>query len=160
MTTPAPTQPLTPAEQRISQLLVDGLPTHEIASTAGLKLGTVKKMLTAVRWKLHCPQRSPLAVVVHRLLGTGLVTAPAPKRPAPELTPEQTILLSAVAEHPLPRDIALATRLAPADLSAALEQLLDDVGAHDSTELVVLAYSWQLLPLTRGSHPTRSGARQ
>ncbi|MFF3976620.1 DNA-binding protein [Streptomyces sp. NPDC001828] len=160
MTAPAPTPSLTPSEQRLAQLLVDGLAAPEIASATGLALGTVTKALTTLRLKLHCPQRSPLAVLVHRLLNTGLATAPTPKQPAPALSPEQMRLLTAVAEHRLPRDIAFAARLAPADLSGALDQLLLDVGAQDSRELVVLAYSWQILPVSRGAHATRSGARQ
>ncbi|MER5440808.1 LuxR C-terminal-related transcriptional regulator [Streptomyces sp. NPDC002790] len=160
MTAAAPPLSLTPSEQRIAQLLVDGLTAQEIASVTGLKLGTVKKTLGTLRWKLHCPQRSPLAMVAHRLLKTGLATAPTATQPAPELGPGQMRLLTAVAEHPLPRDIALAAQLAPADLSAALDKLLDGVGAQDSTELVVLAYSWQLLPVSGGAHATRSGARQ
>ncbi|WP_420036130.1 DNA-binding protein [Streptomyces sp. cg28] len=160
MTVPSPTVSLTPSEQRISQLVVDGLTDQEIVSVTGLKLGTVKKTLTAVRWKLHCPQRSSRAVVVHRLLGSGLATIPAATRLAPQLSAEQLALLQAEADHSVPRDIALAAHLAPADLNAALDQLLADTGAQNSTELVVLAYGWQLLPVTQGAHDVRSGARQ
>ncbi|MFF3851390.1 LuxR C-terminal-related transcriptional regulator [Streptomyces sp. NPDC002328] len=160
MTALAPTQPLTPSERRIAQHVVKGLDARGIAAATQLKLGTVHSTLRTVRWKLACPERCSLAVVAHRLLNSGQSTVPIPQRPAPDLSPEQISLLKAATEHTLPRDIARAADLAPADLRAALDQLLADTGAQDSTELVVLAHSWQLLPAERAERTTRSGAPQ
>ncbi|WP_460075558.1 LuxR C-terminal-related transcriptional regulator [Streptomyces variabilis] len=156
MTAFVPTQPLTPSEQRIAQHVIKGLDAREIAAATQLKPNTVHSTLRTVRWKLACPERCSLAVVAHRLLASGQITAPTPSRPAPDLSIEQINLLKAAAEHTLPRDIALA----PADVRDALDQLLADTGAQDSTELVVLAHSWQLLPTEQAAYATRSGATQ
>ncbi|MFD4950505.1 hypothetical protein [Streptomyces sp. NPDC058451] len=88
------------------------------------------------------------------------MASPTADRPAPKLSPEQLLLLRAVAEHSDTRDIAVAAKLAPADQRAALDELLADTGAQDTTELVVLAHSWQLLPAEQAAHATRSGATQ
>lgn len=160
MTAFFPTQPLTPSEQRIAQHVIKGLDAREIAAATQLKPNTVHSTLRTVRWKLACPERCSLAVVAHRLLASSQITAPTPSRPAPDLSPEQINLLKAAAEHTLPRDIALAAALAPADVRDALDQLLADTGAQDSTELVVLAHSWQLLPTEQAAYATRSGATQ
>ncbi|MGC0400309.1 DNA-binding NarL/FixJ family response regulator [Streptomyces sp. SAI-126] len=160
MTALAPTQPLTPSERRIAQHVIKGLDARQIAAAIQLKPNTIHSTLRTVRWKLACPERCSLAVVAHHILDSGQITAPTPQRPAPDLSPEQISLLKAAAEHTLPRDIALAANLAPADLRAALDQLLADTGAQDSTELVVLAHSWQLLPAGRSGRATRNGATQ
>ncbi|WP_406357400.1 LuxR C-terminal-related transcriptional regulator [Streptomyces sp. NBC_01635] len=157
MTALAPTQRLTPSERRLAQHVVEGLNAREIAAATQLKLGTVHSTLRTVRWKLRCPERCSLAVVAHRILGAGEITAPTPQRPAPDISAERISLLKAVTEHSQPLDIARAANLAPADLRAALDQLLADTGAQDTTQLVVLAHSWQLLPAEQ-SHATRSGA--
>ncbi|MFJ2812134.1 LuxR C-terminal-related transcriptional regulator [Streptomyces sp. NPDC087294] len=160
MTALAPTQTLTPSEQRIAQHVIKGLDARGIAAATQLKPNTVNSTLRTVRWKLACPERCSLAVVAHRLLDSGQITAPTSQRPVPDLSPEQIRLLTAAAEHTLPRDIALAANLAPADLRDALDQLLADAGAQDITELVVLAHDWKLLPTEQAAHATRSGATQ
>ncbi|MGQ4436984.1 MULTISPECIES: LuxR C-terminal-related transcriptional regulator [unclassified Streptomyces] len=160
MTALAPTQTLTPSEQRIAQHVINGLNARGIAAATRLKPNTVNSMLRTVRWKLACPERCSLAVVAHRLLDSGQFTAPTSQRPTPDLSPEQIRLLTAAAEHTPPRDIAHAANLAPADLRDALDQLLTDAGAQDITELVVLAHSWKLLPTEQAAHATRIGAPQ
>ncbi|MEU9470802.1 hypothetical protein AB0D78_30145 [Streptomyces avermitilis] len=107
---------------------------------------------------LHCPPRCKPAVIVHRLLAVQQVASPTADRPAPELSPEQ-LLLRAVAEHSDTRDIAVAAKLAPADLRAALDQLFADTGAQDTTQLVILAHGWKLLTAEQ-AHATRNGASQ
>lgn len=99
-------------------------------------------------------------MIVHRLFTTQRVAPPTTDRPTPEISSKQLLLLRAVAEHSDTRDIAVAAKIAPADLRAALDQLLADTGAQDTTELVVLAHSWQLLPAEQAAHATRSGATQ
>ncbi|MFJ3931620.1 LuxR C-terminal-related transcriptional regulator [Streptomyces sp. NPDC090029] len=158
MTALAPTQPLTPSERRIAQHVIKGLDAREIAAATQLKPSTVHSMLRTVRWKLACPERCSLTVVAHRILASGQITAPTPQRPAPDLSPQQISLLNAAAEHTVPRDIALAAGLAPADLRDALDQLLVAAEAQDTTELVVLAHSWQLLPAEQAGHVTQRGA--
>ncbi|MGW5599621.1 LuxR C-terminal-related transcriptional regulator [Streptomyces rochei] len=157
VTTSAPITPLTPTLQRVAQHLANGLTAKEIAAATSLSAVTVRQYMRDIRESLHCPARCKPRVIVHRLFTTQQVASPTADRPAPSLTPEQRLLLRAVAEHSDPRDIAVAAKLARADQRAALDQLLTDTGARDTTHLVILAHSWKLLP----TDPTaRSGASQ
>ncbi|NUK23939.1 LuxR C-terminal-related transcriptional regulator [Streptomyces lunaelactis] len=157
MTAPAPITQLTPAERRIAQHVVNGLPARQIAVTETLSHHAVRAHMVSLRRKLHCPERCSLAVITHRLLSANEATAPAPDTPAPDLNTEQTNLLKAVAEHTKPLDIARGANMAPADLRAALVQLLADTGATDTTRLVARAHGWNLLNAQQTS-TVRSGA--
>ncbi|WP_413759265.1 hypothetical protein [Streptomyces sp. MMBL 11-3] len=66
--------------------------------------------------------------------------------------------LKAVAEYNPPHGIALAAKIAPADLRSALDELLDETGAANVTQLVVLAHAWRLLGARTGT--VESGANQ
>ncbi|MGW3692426.1 helix-turn-helix transcriptional regulator [Streptomyces sp. NPDC005149] len=159
MTTSAPITPLKPTHQRVAQHLVDGLTTQDIATRTGLSPHTVRQYVRDIRVSVHCPPRCKPQVFVHFLLAAEQVAPPATDRSAPELNAEQQLLLKAVAEHSTPRDIALAAKIAPADARSALDALLDETGAADVTQLVVLAHAWGLL----GAKPTstvESGANQ
>ncbi|MEU9734106.1 LuxR C-terminal-related transcriptional regulator [Streptomyces sp. NPDC048002] len=156
LTTSAPITPLTPTLLRVAQHLARGLPPKEIGTQTGLSAETVRQYMRDIRESLHCPPRCQPPVIVHRLFATQQVTVPTADRPAPQLRPEDLLLLRAVAEHSDPRGTALAAKLAPADLRAALDQLLADTGAKDTTHLVILAHGWNLLP----AEPTRTGASQ
>jgi DNA-binding NarL/FixJ family response regulator len=157
VTTSAPITPLTPTLQRLAQHLADGLTPPEVATRTGLSAVTVRQYVRHIRESLHCPPRCKHPVIVHRLISEQQVAPPTADRPAPELSSDQLLLLRAVAEHSDTRDIALAAKLAPADLRAALAQLLADTGAQDTTQLVILAHGWNLLTAEH-AHPTRSGA--
>ncbi|MBZ6107791.1 LuxR C-terminal-related transcriptional regulator [Streptomyces olivaceus] len=153
----APITPLTPTLQRVAQHLANGLTAQEIATQTGLAAVTVRQYLRDIRESLHCPPRCKPPVIVHRLFAVQQVASPTADRPTPQLSPEQLLLLRAVAEHSDARDIAVAAKLAPADQRAALDQLLIDTGARDTTHLVILAHGWKLL----GTDPAaRSGASQ
>ncbi|MEW2620954.1 LuxR C-terminal-related transcriptional regulator [Streptomyces sp. NPDC048106] len=156
---PFPTRRLTPSERRLAAYVVKGLNAREIASAAQLKLGTVNSKLHSMRWTLRCPERCSLAVVAHHLLDAEVVIAPTPQRAAPVLSPEQFSLLKAVTTYSQPLYIARAANLVTADLPAALDQLLADTGAQNTTHLVVLAHGWKLL-LAEQAHTKRSGASQ
>ncbi|NEA95290.1 DNA-binding protein [Actinospica acidiphila] len=155
VTTSAPITPLTPTLQRVAQHLAGGLAPKEIATQTGLSAVTVRQYIRDIRESLHCPPRCKLPVIVHRLFTALQVAPPTADRPAPKLGSDQ-LLLRAVAEHSDARDIAVAAKIAPADQRAALDQLLADTGAQDTTQLVILAHGWNLLP----AEPTRSGASQ
>ncbi|MER6526616.1 LuxR C-terminal-related transcriptional regulator [Streptomyces hygroscopicus] len=157
MTTSAPITPLTPTLQRVAQHLAKGLTPQEIATQTKLSAATVRQYVRDIRESLHCPPRSKPPVIVHRLFATQQAASPAADRPTPQLSPLQLLLLRAVAEHSNPRDIAVAAKIAPADLRAALDQLLADTGAQDTTQLVILAHGWKLLTAEQ-AHATRSGA--
>lgn len=157
MTTSAPITPLNPAEHRVAQQLVDGLSTREIAVRSGLSIHTVREYVRVIRQSLHCPPRCKLQVLMHFVLASGQVTPPATERPAPVLNEAQGLLLRAVAEHSASGDVALAARIAPADVRSALGELLDKTGADDVTQLVVLAHAWGLLG-TRPADTVESGA--
>ncbi|WP_079127790.1 DNA-binding protein [Streptomyces niveus] len=151
MTTSAPITPLSPTKQRIARHIVDGVTTNrDLATATGLSADTIRQYVRDIRESVHCPPRSKPQVFVHLLLGTGQVAPPTTDRPAPELNAEQQQLLKAVAEHSTPRDIALAAKIAPADLRSALDELIAETGAADVTQLVVLAHAWGLL----GARPT------
>ncbi|RSS26001.1 DNA-binding protein [Streptomyces sp. WAC05458] len=157
VTTSAPITPLTPTLQRVAQHLANGLTAKEIAAETSLSAVTVRQYMRDIRESLHCPPRCKPPVIVHRLFTTQQVASPTADRPAPSLTPDQRLLLRAVAEHSDPRDIAVAAKLAPADQRAALDQLLAESGARDTTHLVILAHGWKLLPTDPAA---RSGASQ
>ncbi|MFD5478792.1 LuxR C-terminal-related transcriptional regulator [Streptomyces hawaiiensis] len=159
VTTSAPTTPLTPTLQRVAQHLANGLAPQEIATQTGLSAVTVRQYVRDIRESLHCPPRCKPPVIVHRLFALQQVASPTADRPAPGLGSDQLLLLKAVAEHSDARDIAVAAKLAPADLRAALDQLLADTGAQDTTQLVILAHGWNLLTAAQ-AHATRSGASQ
>lgn len=155
----APITPLKPTHQRVARHLVDGLTNQEIATRTGLSPHTVRQYVRDVRVSVHCPPRCKPQVFVHLLLATGQVVPPAADRSAPELNAEQQQLLKAVAEHSTPRDIALAAKIAPADLRSALDELLDETGAADISQLVVLAHAWGFLGV-RPTGTVESGAVQ
>ncbi|MFG3076340.1 LuxR C-terminal-related transcriptional regulator [Streptomyces sp. NPDC048225] len=159
MTTSAPITPLTPTLQRVAQHLASGLTAQEIATQTGLSAVTVRQYIRDIRESLHCPPRCKPPVIVHRLFALQQVDSPTADRPAPELRPEQLLLLRAVAEHSDARDITVAAKIAPADLRAALDQLLADTDAQDTTRLVILAHGWKLLTAGQ-AHATGSGADQ
>ncbi|MEV8293245.1 DNA-binding protein [Streptomyces rochei] len=157
VTTSAPITPLTPTLQRVAQHLAGGLAPKDIVTQTGLSAGTVRQYIRDIRESLHCPPRCERPVIVHRLFADKQVTLPMADRSAPQLSPDQLLLLRAIAEHSDPRDIAVAAKLAPADQRAALDQLLADTGARDTTHLVILAHGWKLLPTDPAA---RSGASQ
>ncbi|GGU45787.1 DNA-binding protein [Streptomyces coeruleorubidus] len=159
VTTSAPITPLTPTLKRVAQHLAHGLTPQEIATETELSAVTVRQYVRDIRENLHCPPRSKPPVIVHRLFTAQQVASPTADRPAPELSPEQLLLLRAVAEHSDARDIAVAAKIAPADLRAALDQLLADTGAQGTTQLVILAHGWKLLTAEQ-AHATRTGASQ
>ncbi|MGQ4726167.1 LuxR C-terminal-related transcriptional regulator [Streptomyces sp. Ju416(a)] len=150
MPTSAPIAPLKPAQQRAAQGLVDGLSAREIAEKSGLSFETVRHYVREIRQSLNCPPRCKPHVLVHFALAAEQVTPPTTERPTPVLNEAEELLLTAVAEHSAPRDVALAAKIAPADLRSAVDELLDKTGADDVTQLVVLAHAWGLL----GARPT------
>ncbi|MEU8665434.1 helix-turn-helix transcriptional regulator [Streptomyces anulatus] len=145
MTTRAPITPLSPAQHRVAQLLVEGLSPQQIATRNALAIETIRQYVRDIRRCLHLPPRCKPHVLVHFVLAAEQVTPPATEQSAPVLTEKQGLLLRAVAEHSAPRDVALAAKIAPADLRTALYELLDTTGAEAVTQLVVLAHAWGLL---------------
>ncbi|MER7728617.1 DNA-binding protein [Streptomyces sp. NPDC096323] len=151
LSTSAPTTPLSNTKQRVAKHIVDGFTTvPDLATKTGLSANTIRQYVRDIRESVHCPPRCKPQVLVHLLLAAEHVDPPAPERPEPGLTVEQQQLVRAVAAHSADRDIALAAKIAPADLRSALDELLDETGAADATQLVVLAHAWRLL----GARPT------
>lgn len=144
---------LPPAQQRVAQQLVEGLSPRTIAAKAGVTIGTVRQYMRDIRTNLHCPPRCATPALVHCLCTAKEVELPPTDMPLPDLSPEQKRLLQAVAEHSKPRDIALAAKIAPADVRSALNELMDKTGTANATQLVVLAHTWGLL----GTDPTSTG---
>jgi DNA-binding NarL/FixJ family response regulator len=157
MTTTAWITPLPPTLQRVAQHLVDGLTPPDIAIKMGLTISTVRQYICDIRTNLGCPPRCTAPVLVHCLFTAKEAKRPTTDKPTPDLSPGQQLLLQAVAEHSKPRDIALAVKIAPADVRSALDELLDRTGAADVTQLIVLAHAWGLLG-TRPPGTVQSGA--
>ncbi|MFH9612945.1 DNA-binding protein [Streptomyces pratensis] len=156
-TTSAPITPLKPTHQHLAQHLVAGLTTQAIATKTGMSPQTIRKYVRDIRVSIHCPPRCKPQVLVHRLLATEQVALPTTDRATPELNAEKRLLLTAIAELSSPRDIALAAKIAPADLRSALDELLEETGTADVTQLVVLAHAWHLLG-AKPTGPVESGA--
>lgn len=150
MTTRAPITPLSPAQHCVAQQLVEGLSIQEIATRNGLAFETIRQYVRDIRRCLHLPPRCKPHVLVHFVLAAEQVTPPATEQPVPVLNEKQGLLLRAVAENSVLRDVALAAKIAPADLRTALYELLDTTGADTVTQLVALAHAWGLL----GARPT------
>lgn len=157
MTTTAPITPLTPAQRRVAQHLVGGLTPRDIAAEAGLSAVTVRQHIRGIRESLHCPPRCALPVLAHFLFTSKEVEPPPADKPVPDLSAEQQMLLKAVAEQSKTYDIAVAARIAPADVRSTLAELLAMTGAADATQLVVLAHAWGLLGADQGT-PAPAGA--
>ena len=155
----APITPLTPTLQRVAQHLANGLTAQEIAIQTGLSPATVRQYLRDIRESLHCPPRCKPPVIVHFLCNARQVAPPTTDRPMPELSPEQQLLLRAVAEHSNPSDIAAIAKITPADVRAAHDELLDKTGVANTTQLVAWAHAWGLLG-ARGATTMESGASQ
>ncbi|MFD4574987.1 DNA-binding protein [Streptomyces sp. NPDC058417] len=148
----APITPLAPALQRVAQHIAEGLTYQEIVDATGLSVKTVRQYVRDIRESIHCPPRCKQPVLLHRLFTTQQATPPTTDRPAPQLTPAQEVLLRAVAEHSSGRDIAAALSIPHADLPAMLDQLLNEMGARDTTQLVILAHGWELLTAEPAPH--------
>ncbi|GAA4782342.1 DNA-binding protein [Streptomyces ziwulingensis] len=149
--------PLKPAVRRVAQHLVDGLAPQDIAAATCLAPATIRQYLRQLRASLGCPHRCRPPVIVHFLFASRQATPPRATRPAPELAPQEHRLLKAVAMHSRPDDIAAAAGSTPAYLPGALSALLGKTGAKDATQLIVLAYGWELMTDER-SRTTEAGA--
>lgn len=153
----APITPLTPAQHRAAQQLVDGLSTLEIAARNGLSIETVRNYIREIRRSLHCPPRCKPHVLAHFLLTSQQVTPPTAQRPRPALDQRQTVLLTAVAEHSGRPAISRAAGITPASVQPSLDDLLRTTGADNVTQLVVLGHAWGLLG-TEQAATAQSGA--
>lgn len=143
--TSAPITPLKPTLRLVAQHLVNGLVHQDISTRTGLSPHTVRQYVRDIRVSVHCPPRCKPPVLAHFLFTARQAVPPTVDRAAPELSPEKMLLLEAVAQHSTLHDIALAAKVAPADVRFALDELLDRAGATDATQLVALAHAWGLL---------------
>ncbi|KUH36514.1 MULTISPECIES: LuxR C-terminal-related transcriptional regulator [Streptomyces] len=139
------TVPLIPSLRRVADHLVRNASNADIAAAEGLSASTVHAYLKDIRQHLGVPPRASRAVMVHALLGRGEATAPDPGRSAPALTTDEKLLLRAIATKSRRADIALAARIAPADLPTKTEALLSTAGATDTVHLIGLGHAWSLL---------------
>ncbi|MGA5810939.1 helix-turn-helix transcriptional regulator [Streptomyces cellulosae] len=102
VTTSAPITPLTPTLQRVAQHLATGLTAQEIATQTALSPVTIRQYIRDIRESLHCPPRCKPPVIVHRLFVDQQVAPPTADRPAPMLSPDELLLLRAVASTATP----------------------------------------------------------
>ncbi|MBT1189537.1 DNA-binding protein [Streptomyces sp. CJ_13] len=146
-TTTAPITPITPAQKRIAEQLVQGLTNSEIASEEHLSRGTVSSHVRGMRQNLHCPRRSSRPVLAHALLIHRQVAVPSLSPLQPSFTADegQKRLLKAIAEHSSPADNARAAKIPLADVKPLTEDLVRAAGATDSTQLVGWGHALGLL---------------
>ncbi|MFJ5635119.1 response regulator transcription factor [Streptomyces goshikiensis] len=146
-TTTALITPLTPAQKRIAELLVQGLTNGEIATEARLSTETVGFHIRNMRQSLHCPPRSKLPVLAHTLLLHRQVPVPSlpASRPPFTASENQRLLLKAHAEHSATVDIARNAKIAPTDVKAFTEDLVRAAGADNVTQLVGWGHALRLL---------------
>ncbi|MFD6435888.1 LuxR C-terminal-related transcriptional regulator [Streptomyces venezuelae] len=149
-TTMSPTTPLTETEKAVAAQLTADLGPHRIAAQRDIALSTIKGYLKALRTKLHCPG-VPQHILVHAILSAGQAPKPTAPGPAPDVSPEQAKLWSALAGHRLALDVAQAAGIAPADVKGQSTELLSVVGANDLTQLVVLGHARGQFGANRGS---------
>ncbi|WP_331752395.1 LuxR C-terminal-related transcriptional regulator [Streptomyces sp. NBC_00829] len=146
-TTTAPITPITPAQQRIAEHLVQGLTNSEIATEEHLSGDTVSSHIRGMRQNLHCPPRSSRPVLAHALLLHRQVAVPSLPVSRPPFTADenQQRLLKALAGHSAPADIARAARIARADVKPFTEDLVRAAGANDATQLIGWGHALGLL---------------
>ncbi|MFF6772696.1 DNA-binding protein [Streptomyces sp. NPDC012637] len=150
MTETSKTSLLIPSLRRVAEHLVRNAANADIAVAEGLSASTVHAYAKDIRQHLGLPPRASRAVIAHALLGRGEATAPEPGRPAPVLTADDELLLRAIGTRSRQADIALAARIAPADLRTKTESLLSTTGATDPVHLIGLAHAWGLLEPSGG----------
>jgi DNA-binding CsgD family transcriptional regulator len=148
-----PINPLTEAERRVAELVVQGKMDDDIAAALALSKHTVRGHVRMIRNKLGCLPRCSRPVLAHALLYTGEVRAPEPVREAPDFTPDQLRLLNAVATQTGIYEIGLAARIAPADVRALVDVLVHEAQVGDVTQLVTAAYGWRLLDRPLAGQP-------
>ncbi|MFD4574988.1 helix-turn-helix transcriptional regulator [Streptomyces sp. NPDC058417] len=144
MTTTRPAWPLTETEKALAGELAAGLSLTTMAAQRGQAPSTVRTYLSTLRRKMGCPG-APRHVLVHAVLSAGQAPKPAPPRPAPTVSPEQTRLWHALASNKLSLDVAHTTGITPAIVKRRTAELLAAVGADDLVHLVVLGHAWNKL---------------
>ncbi|MET9839512.1 DNA-binding protein [Streptomyces virginiae] len=158
MTEISKTAPLIPSLRRVAEHLVRNATNTDIAAAEGLSASTVHAYVKDIRKHLGLPARASRAAVAHALLGRGEATASDPGRPAPAFTSDETLLLRAIATRSRQADIALAAKIAPADLHSKTEALLSTARATDPVHLIRLGHAWGLLESLGESEPTPASA--
>ncbi|MYR63639.1 hypothetical protein GTY54_48060, partial [Streptomyces sp. SID625] len=154
-----PAVPLTPAEQTIAGLLVQGVPSPEIARRTALPYAKVRRHLESLRTKSGSRRGCGPAALVHLLITTGQVGVPDAGRPAPDLTTGQMRLLRAHATYSRVNDLAADAGIATSAVRPRTRELLSLTGAPDTTRLIALAHSWKLPCLTDGAAGTAPGTQ-
>lgn len=135
-------QQLTPAQKRVLQHVAAGLTNQEAPQVLGMQPGTVIGHLLSVGYKFGVTSR---AAKVHAALASRQITAPAAETSAPDLTAGELRLLRAVATQSGREQIAVAAKVAPADVNPRVQDLVAKANARNSAHLVGLAHTWGLL---------------
>ncbi|MGW8762886.1 DNA-binding protein [Streptomyces sp. NPDC055815] len=158
MTETSKVSPLIPSLRRVAEHLMHNATNADIAAVERLSASTVHAYLKDIRQHLGLPPRASRAAIAHALLRRGEATAPEQGRPAPALTADDKLLLRAIATQSRQADIALAARIAPADLRTKTQALLSTAGAADPVHLIGLAHAWGLLEPLGENGPTPTSA--
>ncbi|WP_371792986.1 LuxR C-terminal-related transcriptional regulator [Streptomyces sp. NBC_01471] len=158
--------PLTPAQKRAAELVIQGLSNSEIAIEGCLSPDTVIFHITCMRQKLNCPPHASRPVLAHALLLHRQVPTPSIPASRRKFTPneDQQKLLKAIAEHSKTAGIARAAGIAPAgiapaDVKSLTKNLLSAAGVANSTQLVAWGHAMDLLGTNGQNAPGPSAAR-
>lgn len=141
----SPLPQLTPVQQRVADLLTQGVPAAKIPTRANLSVNTVVSTLNSLRSTLDCVGSSQ-AVLAHQLVAMGLVDAPpTPAEPPPALSRDQHALLRAITTQSTRKDICRVTSMGASRLDTQMTLLLVTTGSADRLQLVLRAHGWRLI---------------
>ncbi len=146
---------LTPAEKRVAELLVTGVSNVQGARDLGMSTNTFTRHLGNIGQRFHVTGRPARA---HAVLASGQVALPPTPADVPAFTPDEWLLLQALARYSDTHDIACAARITPAAVRPRITDLVAKAGAENDTHLIGLGHAWGLLGAGTIGSGTVSGA--
>lgn len=141
----APIRPLTRVQRKIAEQLIRGLSPADIALCNHLSRPAVDQQIRILCARVDLRWPCPQHLLVHALIASGRMPRPAPRRPAPDITPSQMELLRALAQHEHPSKIARGAGIARTEVRERTRSLVEHAEATGLTHLIILAHAWQWL---------------
>ncbi|MEV4333612.1 helix-turn-helix transcriptional regulator [Streptomyces sp. NPDC049597] len=141
---------LTPTQVLVMEHIAAGATNSEAAAALGLKQGTLEGHLRQIGNKTGVSSRPAR---VHAALNTGQAKPPSAPQERPDFSPDELLLLYAVAMRSSREEIATAAGGLPqSTVHPRIRNLVKKAGAKDAAHLIGLAHAWELL----GSGPDRT----
>lgn len=155
--TSPPRARLTPTARKAAEHAAAGRSNTEIARQMRLLPGEVSRLLTGIADTYGGDKSRP--ALIRAVLADGLIDLPIPRRPAPDLTDRDVLLLCSIAHFDKPDDVAKAAGLdGLSDLVVQTNLLVSSTGARNATHMVALAHLWGLLGPVPAATETPTGA--